>query len=103
MAKLLWEPSESGIKSSNMYRFMVGINEQHGQNRSLSPGHIPLDQDCEADDRSTRQHPLTQQPPTDHNGMYQGCHPQNEGQVGGVGADHVAYPEVHLTAEGRDG
>ena len=30
MAKLLWEPSEQKIKSSNMYAFMNKINEQYG-------------------------------------------------------------------------
>ena len=32
MAKLLWEPSEDKIKSSNMYRFMGLINENYNQN-----------------------------------------------------------------------
>ncbi|MBI9084823.1 MAG: acetoacetate--CoA ligase [Desulfobacterales bacterium] len=31
MGKLLWEPSETRIKSSNMYRFMTLINEKYGQ------------------------------------------------------------------------
>jgi len=30
MSELLWEPSEQRIKSSNMYRFMQGVNEKHG-------------------------------------------------------------------------
>ena len=30
MAKLLWQPSEEKIKSSNLYAFMTGINEQYG-------------------------------------------------------------------------
>jgi len=30
MAKLLWQPSEQKIKSSNLYAFMTGINEQYG-------------------------------------------------------------------------
>ncbi len=30
MAKILWQPSEEQIRSSNMYRFMQFINERHG-------------------------------------------------------------------------
>ena len=30
MAKLLWQPSDQKIKSSNLYAFMTGINEQYG-------------------------------------------------------------------------
>ncbi len=30
MGKLLWQPSEAQIKSSNMYRFMTLINQRHG-------------------------------------------------------------------------
>ncbi len=30
MSKLLWQPSEQRIKSSNMYRFMQNINEKYG-------------------------------------------------------------------------
>lgn len=32
MAKLLWEPSQERIESTNMYRFMNFINEKHNQN-----------------------------------------------------------------------
>jgi acetoacetyl-CoA synthetase len=32
MAKLLWKPTEEQIKQSNMYRFMLFINETHHQN-----------------------------------------------------------------------
>jgi len=31
MAKLLWQPSEERVKNSNMYRFMMMINEKHRQ------------------------------------------------------------------------
>jgi acetoacetyl-CoA synthetase len=31
MAKLLWEPSEGRVKSTNMYRFMNFINEKHNK------------------------------------------------------------------------
>ena len=34
MAKLLWQPSEQKIKSSNLYGFMTGINEQYGTDLS---------------------------------------------------------------------
>ena len=34
MAKLLWEPSEEQIKSTNMYRFMQTVNEKYGQSFS---------------------------------------------------------------------
>jgi len=30
MAKMLWKPSEERIKNSNMYKFMLYINEKHG-------------------------------------------------------------------------
>ena len=30
MANKLWEPNESQIKSTNMYRFMQFINARHG-------------------------------------------------------------------------
>ena len=29
MAKLLWQPSEDKVKSSNLYAFMTGINGQY--------------------------------------------------------------------------
>ena len=32
MGKLLWEPPEERIKNSNMYRFMMLINEKYGKN-----------------------------------------------------------------------
>ena len=32
MGKLLWDPSEERIKSTNMYRFMNSINEKYNQN-----------------------------------------------------------------------
>jgi len=32
MAKLLWQPSEERIKSTNMYRFMTLVNEQFKKN-----------------------------------------------------------------------
>ena len=31
MGKLLWQPSEDRIKSTNMYRFMTGINEKYNK------------------------------------------------------------------------
>src|SRR5512143_2380973 len=31
MSKMLWKPSEEGIKQSNMYRFMQLINAKYGQ------------------------------------------------------------------------
>ena len=34
MAKLLWQPSEERIKSSNMYRFMGFINEKYNKVKS---------------------------------------------------------------------
>ena len=34
MAKLLWQPSDQKIQSSNLYAFMTGINEQFGTNFS---------------------------------------------------------------------
>jgi len=31
MSKLLWEPSEEQIKTSNMYRFMQVVNDKYNQ------------------------------------------------------------------------
>ena len=31
MGKLLWTPTEEHIKQTNMYRFMVAVEEQYGQ------------------------------------------------------------------------
>jgi len=30
MSKLLWQPSEKQVQSSNMYRFMKRINDRYG-------------------------------------------------------------------------
>ena len=30
MSRLLWQPSEARIKSTNMYRFMMLINQRYG-------------------------------------------------------------------------
>jgi acetoacetyl-CoA synthetase len=32
MAKLLWQPSEDRIRSTNMYRFMMFVNEKYNKN-----------------------------------------------------------------------
>jgi len=32
MSNLLWQPTEQRIKSTNMYKFMIGVNEKYGTN-----------------------------------------------------------------------